>query len=225
METEYEDNKPFGILTLQTRKIYSTDSSYDYTMFYPSTKVVDTQYGRISSAKSIVLFKNIDFRTILGSDLYNKYDKFSLELCQFSSIPFSVTLSTYGNIFQMNENSVMIRRNIAVFARGLNWIHSSHSVKTNNESIYSMVTCLANFKDVNNTGIWEVADYGNVSNDLDFTNRCIFQKPSGMVNLQISLTPEYSGETELRPSSTFINNNQYQLAWDWIMQFRIVPIE
>lgn len=220
-----EDNKPFALLTLNSRKIYGSPP-YDPDLFFPPTNIVNTEFGTISVGKSVVLFKNLNFREIVGPDLYSKYSHFSLQLTQFSAIPLtgSSASSTYGSAFISQLSQWSMRRNYALYAKGLDWRNSSYSVSDNASTNYAMVSCLTNYKNVTTAGVWNNNDNGYVDNHLNYTNRCIFRKPNQMFDLQLSFAPEYSGRQELSADSTYITGTANKLVWDFIIQFRIVPI-
>ena len=48
------------------------------------SQTIDNQYGRISDNKCNLTWKNINLRSLMGNDMYNKYETFNLYLYQIA---------------------------------------------------------------------------------------------------------------------------------------------
>ena len=66
-----------GKLTLSSCQI---DSSNINSHFY--NQVINNNIGIIENSRSKYTWKNINIETIVGSDIYRKYDTFNIELVQ-----------------------------------------------------------------------------------------------------------------------------------------------
>jgi hypothetical protein len=225
-----EDTTPFGVLTLKTRQIYAPNGEpYVRDDFWPAnSKIVDTPTGRISNGKSVVLWKNLNFLEIVGQELYDQYDLFSLELCQFNSVPYTGSSSDStpnGGWFDTQLVANKERRGFTMYAKGLDWVHSSYSLRTGNDRAHAHLACLSQYVDTaSQPGIWNNPESGFIDSGLNFVNRAIFQKPKKLFDLQLSLAPLFSNFEEVPGTSVFINWHS-KLIQDFTIQFRIVPIE
>ena len=106
-----------GKLTLSSCQI---DSSNINSYFY--NQVINNNIGIIENSRSKYTWKNINIETIVGSDIYRKYDTFNIELVHLyfpdreaGSIGLASYDFPYGTNFQ-------------IFMSGLNWENSSFNV-------------------------------------------------------------------------------------------------
>jgi hypothetical protein len=231
-------------LFLRTRDIYFEpgQTEYDWNLFFPSTNIVDTDYGTISCAKTIVTFKNIDLRTLIGANEYDTASQFKMEIKQLSFIPYSGgngTEGTFSNVFDIRSNPS--RGLLAFRAQGLPWIHSYSVAEHSNRDIAYLCN-LSNYGEtqdpssndylLNNNPDFSIlgetnSRYGQIGGDFQMDSPCplYFMKPSSQrVHLSFFITPEISAVEQLIPSTGFISFSRLHMCMDWIMRLEITAM-
>ena len=87
---------------------------------------VYNQYGSINANRNDITWNNVSLRTILGNDMYNKYDKFNIKLCSIMhSEPTLIPSSTSVNL------------NLQINIGGLPFSNCTYNTKSDN----NLVTC------------------------------------------------------------------------------------
>jgi len=125
-----------------------------------NTDKIDNEIGRIYNDGSTITWRNIDPNLLFG-DMLNKYTKFNLNLCAYSSRKVAVDLAD---------------SDMTVFISGLNWSNQSYSLKTKSITREAVL-----FTDLlNNTTLTGDTDIVN-------TNTLTFYKPTSNFDITIDM--------------------------------------
>lgn len=173
---------------------YSTRSNY-----YDLDMVIDNDVGRIELCNTQTTWKNIDFKTLMGS-LWDKYELYSLQLVSFQTIP--ATIGGSGSFFPSPFNLLNFRERstIDVYMSGLSWQNCSYSAKSNSNNSLAHVCSLSEFQ--NNVADlypenWSNTDVGGIL-DVDGVlsgeiKPLFFRQPNHHTNVTLNITPSIIG--------------------------------
>lgn len=166
-------------LILETSDINQSDTLATYTGgYFGSTGFVN--FNRTSFG-----WYNINLKTLLGNDLWDKYENFNLKLC---SVGYNV-LTTYGTT--LNDRTVIINMS------GLNW-QGSYNVKTQtNNSVLPLIPF--SFL-INNTNIFFIPDVVATFKKQELVNINIFYLTNnGTVPASTNLFPQMTFYFDIIP--------------------------
>ena len=119
-----------------------------------------TSVGSITENGQCVTWNNIDFRNLLG-DMYDKYDKFNINLNGYVSRKVAVNLTDYDATF---------------FVSGLPFSNQTYNVKTGNNGAQSVLWC-TNLILTTNNGTATTAN----------SNTMTIYKPKNLCNITINI--------------------------------------
>ena len=110
--------------TLKTRDI---NNSLAYTDYYATSVITST--GEIKNDRSDYIWYNVNIKSIIGNEIYKKYDKFNICLNNYA-------MSTRGNTADIDDNNTFYLK-----MSGLAWC-SSYDQSTRNNNAYQTIRCI-----------------------------------------------------------------------------------
>ena len=109
--------------TLKTRDINTSVTYGDYT----ANKI--TTAGEIKNSRTDYIWYNVNIRNIIGSEMYNKYNKFNLCLNNYA-------MTGRGTVADTDDNNLLYLK-----LSGFPWC-SSYDFSTKNNNVYQTIRCL-----------------------------------------------------------------------------------
>lgn len=231
----YEDTKPFGILTLQTRQILNDPTlPNDPTLYFPATNTVNTEYGALSIGKTHAEFRNVNIKEVVGAEAWDKHTIFRLDTVQMYTVPFSggqVEYSFWANPFASRQN--YIRANMDVHMSGLPWSQSSYEQERSVHQRYAHLCCLSNYQDndastgggLAGQGLFTHADIGfGVNFSVASHNSLYFSKSAhDRYTLVFDISANNLDVYQMDPNHSYLNN-VFNIMYDWYARFHITAI-
>jgi hypothetical protein len=117
-EDEYEEcnTTECAVLTLNSRDIYELGKGG----LYPGTNVQSSNAGYMTVFGSKMVFTNIDLQRVIGPDMWQKYDIFSIDLKIIST-----TYSGINNCFNFTLNKSFT--SLSIYLQGLDFISNNNA--------------------------------------------------------------------------------------------------
>ncbi len=191
-----------GKLTLSSCQI---DSSNINSYFY--NQVINNNIGTIENSRSKYTWKNINIETIVGSDIYRKYDTFNIELVHLYFLDRetgSIGLGGYDFPYGTNYQ---------IFMSGLAWENSSFNVGNGTNRTLAPLT-LYNFTN----SVVPVEFYYNSYQKTSLR----FKKSSKLVDLTLSIGQPIRNRTFIAPN---VIGEVRAVFPHTVARFNIIPVK